>query len=206
MDLLKFRRDQIDENVLVLAGIYLDPRVHKSLTNDQKIAAKEVVENIFSRIDELVVVDQSSASVLSQLGTASEASSSDGEPPTKFGRFVKSLNPSESPMSQTSHSVTTALIQYERTHFGEEINYMTDPTIFWLKLTKNRDTAIKTLAETALKIITCPLTEVTSERLFSMLNFVFNDLRCSMKNDLVEDILFCKWNSKVFEKIQLKSK
>jgi hypothetical protein len=72
--------------------------------------------------------------------------------------------------------------------------FLFDPTAFWLEQMKNIDPIHSSLASTALKLVTCPLTEVTSERIFSLLGFVVNKLRTSLRDDLVEDLLFCKWN------------
>lgn len=196
LELLKARRGKINENVLVLAGIYLDPRVRPSLTSIQACKAKEVIEAMFTRL-----VGHTSEETVMRPGTSSDTT--DDEPPNKFGRFVGTLNaPRQRLMgSQSQASLNSRLLEYERDNFDQTVCDTTDPTKFWLAQRNHSDKITKTLSQVALKIITCPLTEVTSERMFSLLGFIVNKLRCNLKEDIIEDILFCKWNANALAKI-----
>lgn len=91
-------------------------------------------------------------------------------------------------------SIAFQIQQYKLGDFGGEVNHTTDPTEFWLKRAKDENDSLHELALVALTIITCPVTEVTAERLFSLLGFVFNHLRTCLKMEILDDILFCLWN------------
>lgn len=169
---MRGRRQKIDSNPLVLAGVYLEACCIRFTGENQAVPNPDV-----------------SVSVPDV-----------GEPPSKIGRLVGSLYDSQgtSSSSQGKNNLHAQLDRYESDNFGVSITYKTDPTEFWLNRTNDTEPTIRNVATTVLKIITCPLTEVTSERLFSLLNFVVNKLRCQLKDDITEDILFCKWNQNRF--------
>jgi hypothetical protein len=50
IELLNERRQIIDANPLVIAGIYLDPRTRKSLTNSQQNTSKQLISAVFNRL------------------------------------------------------------------------------------------------------------------------------------------------------------
>ena len=79
---------------------------------------------------------------------------------------------------------------YEGNEFT--VSPKTDPTTFW----KIHGAKLPQLSSIALDIISVPVTEVTSERLFSHLNIVFNKLRAKLDTDVLNDILFLRWNQK----------
>lgn len=103
--------------------------------------------------------------------------------------------------SQSQASLNSRLLKYERDNFDQTVCDTTDPTKFWLPQRNHSDAITKTLSQVALKIITCPLTKVTSKRMFSLLGFIVNKLLCSLKEDIIEDILFCKWKANALAKI-----
>ena len=53
-------------------------------------------------------------------------------------------------------------------------------------------------------ISSLPVTQVTVERLFSSLKFIKNDLRSSLKDDIIDHILFLRHNFKNFFILQYK--
>jgi hAT family C-terminal dimerisation region len=184
LKLIGARRDKINENPIVLTGMYLDPRIKKSLSSPQKETAQETLMAFLKRF-----------SISEQNVDASQTCEASVEPPNRFGKLVGSLNARQGIVNAGHNSLQTQLESYDHDCFGENVDYTCDPTEFWLKKLESSDLNVQNIATAALKITTCPLTEVTSERLFSLLGFVYNKLRCSLKDDIIEDILFCKWNS-----------
>lgn len=190
LELLSSRREKINENPLVIAGIYLDPRMRKSLGPEQTRIARDVVEAVYHRLCSQNLQDE-----LQPSRTDTGDGNSGNEPPSKFGKLFNTLNPIKEASTQTQCVIKTLLDRYQRDNFEEKITHLTDPSAYWFKRTKDIDETISTLSQAALTIITCPLTEVTSERLFSLLRFVQNDLRCNLKEDIIDDTLLCKWNA-----------
>jgi hypothetical protein len=97
------------------------------------------------------------------------------------------------------HQLDDQFKQFENFQFDKRAIGKLDVVGFWKDQAKNPGAPLYQLAVIALDIICVPVTEVTAERLFSHLNFVFNKHRSSLKSGIVEDILFCRWNSERLE-------
>lgn len=114
-----------------------------------------------------------------------------------IGSFVR---PSSQEMSETEplKKLDSQLSAYENLK-SPFITAKTDPTAFWMEHAANDHDLLFALASVALDIICVPVTEVTAERLFSFLNYIFSKLRSCLKSDILEDILFCRWNQKLLK-------
>lgn len=125
--LLNEHRVKIDSNPLVTAGIFLDPRMRKSLTEIQQSSAKELITAVFNRI-------KGEESSPSNIGTTSKE-----EPPTKFRRFVESLNSQQVVPTESQKSLDSVFNSYDFGNFGQQVSHTTDPTLFWLDQVKRPD-------------------------------------------------------------------
>lgn len=191
LELVRGRRLKIDENPIIMAGIFLDPRMWRSLTVEKRNTAKQVIGAVCS-----VSGDDDD-----NTDEADTNTSRDGEPSAELDNWGMLVGSLASPIEQSQltpegnpNSIEYQLRQYEFGHYNEPVTHTTDPTEFWLKRAKNITDPLHSLAVVALSIITCPVTEVTAERLFSLLGYVYNNLRTCLKMDILEDILFCMWN------------
>jgi len=50
------------------------------------------------------------------------------------------------------------------------------------------------LKDTALTVLSLPVTQVSVERLFSGLNYILNALRANMKPQTIDDVMFLRTN------------
>lgn len=74
----------------------------------------------------------------------------------------------------------------------DEVQLEPDSINFWKSQVKN----YPILAPTALDLVSCPMTEVSVERLFSHLTFILNPLRNRLTGDILQDILFLRVNNR----------
>lgn len=183
----------------IMAGIYLDPRLLQQLSNENQSKGKDIVEAIqFKDPDDedLIMVPNESRNGGSS-STATTSTSDGAQPPSKWEKLIGSYNVAQPPTQSVRESRMTIrqqMLHYEAGSYNEAITHATNPTNFWNKRAMNDDDPLHELAVVALSIITCPVTEVTAERLFSLLGFVFNHLRTCLKIYAIDDILFCMWN------------
>lgn len=99
-----------------------------------------------------------------------------------------SINPSQ--IDIASPSTTKLDLELGIYEASAAVSGKTNPIAFW----KVNSAQFPLLYSIALDIICVPVTEVTSERLFSFLNIVFNKLRAKLDPGIVDDILFLRWN------------
>lgn len=114
-------------------------------------------------------------------------------------RSYNTKNPQEEIELVTINKLGTEFLMYENLN-NSLISAKMDPTSLWSERASNDRDSLNVLAKLALEFICVPVTEVTAERLFSFLNYIFSKLRSCLKSDIIENILFCRWNQK-FSKI-----
>lgn len=180
------RKAKILSNPIIQAGIYLDPRF-RTLTLDkaQQENGKQVIRSLFIGTFNQIEIEEPT-------GTSSEALEIEDElEASLFSHHNSETTPS---MSYPLAEIDEQLRSYEDLKFDNQPLSKLDVGNFWLKNSQNSSSNLNKLAIIALDITSVPVTEVTAERLFSSLNFVFNKHRAALTGDIVEDILFCRWN------------
>jgi hypothetical protein len=80
-----------------------------------------------------------------------------------------------------------------------DVTPRTDPIDFWLNIADDENSAFHPIASIALDIMCVPVTEVIADRLFSFLGFIYNDLISCLHENIVDDLLFCRWNQDFYE-------
>lgn len=187
--LLNARKERIDENPIIKAAIYLDPRFRSISLNgmDQK-EAKKVIRAIFSGNLEVVQSPEHADLV--------DTDSDEESDPLQALFAAHFSNQHSSSALQPSQQLDDHFRAYENFGFDKKTIRTLDVVAFWREQAQSPAAPLYNLAPVALDIICAPATEVTAERLFSHLNFIYNKHRSSLKGEIVEEILFCRWNSK----------
>jgi hAT family C-terminal dimerisation region len=184
--LLNGRREKIGENPIIQAGIYLDPRFRSiSLSGISQNSAKQVIRAIFMKNAEH---NESSFQV-------EENETSEILNPVQ-ALISSHFSSQDSAASMPLQEIDSQLKLYEEFKFDKASIGKLDVVSFWREQFHSASAPLNKLATVALDIICVPVTEVTAERLFSNLSFVFNKHRSSLKSEIIEDILFCRWNQK----------
>lgn len=92
--------------------------------------------------------------------------------------------------------VETEFAAYEK----DVLSTLSMPTKPSLAYWQNKCDSMPTLSSAALDINCVPMTEVSVERLFSHLNFIFTKRRNRTSGGIIEDVLFLRLNKKYQEK------
>lgn len=183
--LVNERKEKIYSNPIIQAGIYLDPRFRTlTLNQNQQANAKKIINSLF-------MASMNNVEVENQIETLNEDIEMEDELQALL--FLHHNLP-ETSASQPMKNFSEQIRAYEDFKFASLTLGKLNVTEFWMSHVKNLESPINVLAKIAIDIISVPVTEVTAERLFSHLNFIFNKHRASLKGDIVEDILFCRWN------------
>lgn len=81
--------------------------------------------------------------------------------------------------------------EYEQEMINKtDVQLKPDSIVYW----KSHSSKYTILGPTALDLISCPMTEVSVERLFSHLSFILCPLRNRLTGDILQDILFLRLN------------
>lgn len=185
-ELVTARKEKIDENPIIQAGIYLDPRFRTiSLSGMNQNSAKQVIRAIFLG-SSLVAEPQSTHMV--------DVNSDIQQDPLQAFLASHFTSQQQSSSSQPKQQLDELFRSYEELKFDGQTIAKLDVTEFWRKQAQEPTAPLFKLASVALDIICSPVTEVTAERLFSHLNFVYSKHRSSLKSDIIEEVLFCQWN------------
>lgn len=196
------RKSQLLTHPAMLCAVFLDPRFHFDLTEDEKNYARLKIKQIWNRI---VSFKTKSGNYVRDID-----SSLDGAVDTlemylaeKCGPITQKKDTNNEPnfhitISEFMNSVSKYETNLPRIHHSAQI----------LQYWSNRLDASKHIEESvelqyiATTILAIPSTQVPCERSFSGLNFVFNSKRTAIDSKLLEAILFIRMNRDLFEAIK----
>jgi hypothetical protein len=193
IEFLNVRKTTIFGNPIVLAGMYLDPRFQRSLTDIEAAKAKNVIRSVYVKVSGSTESDEVDMETQPEIDN-------DEITDTGFATLIGSFVGSQTETDSTRRdSITEFFSEYEASIKTRTVTHKTDAIDFWQSHLKNPTSKLQKFSGIALDLICVPVTEVTAERLFSMLNFVYSKLRERLDSSIVEDILLCRWNKKFFE-------
>lgn len=190
----------LDNNIL-LAAIYVDPNYRILLSDDQKVRGKKALLNISEKMKGLREKDyegslQLDTSVPSPSTSSSEADECafDFEKHLDRQEKVKKRRIQCSDVDSNIHVNST--IEKFRFDFYQALTLVekVDRTskLQVIEAVKKYPLIVQ---DAAFCVTALPPTQVSVERLFSALKIIKTDLRASMKEDLIEAILFLRANS-----------
>lgn len=198
---LRSRQDVLFSNEYFLAALYLDPRVNATLTTAQQNCARAVLVETYKRLTNLK--RRTTAEATSEPfnpgvnnsvvpGTSAELDSSNEN--NNFDSYLR------------QHFVTNRHINIDEQNLQSlerEINFklvafLQEPVLpskrsileYW-EQRKMTDPYLYNLAKI---VLATPPTSVSVERLFSSLKFVLNNLRMSLNDLIIDDVLMVRNN------------
>lgn len=194
IECMEQREETVHENATLLSAVFLDTRYRVFLNN--KPTAKQVAINhlcrLWSRVCQLKNMDEEYSNDQSSIEN-NENNADD------LDAYMDSLeNSSQRRQSTTSTSLDQIMLKLQ--HFDREMkNKKRDsksnhPLDFW----KSHGHSFPELHELANIIFAASPTEVSVERNFSALTFIFNRYRCNLSDENLNDILFIRLNSDIF--------
>lgn len=170
---LKKRGEYLLNNSCVLAAVYLDPRYQILLSESEKELAKKHLLKAFECKTKLNTTGALVDSPQSEL-------SSDDELESILGLMDR---------KETLPNKKTVVDKINCFDNVKRLSQQTDILQFWQN---HNEKELKSIAEIILAV---PATQVSVERAFSTLKFILSDLRASVDEDLLEDILLLNLNS-----------
>ncbi|XP_043477520.1 zinc finger BED domain-containing protein 4-like [Leptopilina heterotoma] len=195
------REDSLLKNEALLCSMFLDPRYLPFLSIKDCITAKTKLKSLYEKIEFLkkdpncqnsVDAESSSSNTVTDIQDCDENMEEDfleEERKKMDEERLKHLNPPKTTIEQL-------LIDFEKT---KSISRKENILLFW----ETRKSIQPELYELAVIVHAVPMTEVSVERLFSGMKFVFSDFRANLHPDILDDILLLRSNEN-FQTIKLK--
>lgn len=192
------RQEKIINNVVLLSCVYLDPRYNFLLTDTEIFKAKRHLSVIFAHNASLNEKSQDTEDNDCVIEETVEQEMSDFEKMLQMEADKK-----KTIRENTNVDIMAKLNEFEVIHLrGERLGSSEDI----LKFYKNRKQEMPEMFILAEIVLAVPATQVSVERLFSNLAFIFNPLRSSLSPDLLEATLLIRSNFKFAENILKKQK
>ncbi|CAK1589123.1 unnamed protein product [Parnassius mnemosyne] len=199
---MKEREKTLFENDVFLNAIFLDPRVNSILTLDQQKQAKENLTNLYIRyflkgyFGHEYKQDVTNT-LIPTIDKKYEISEARGE----LDYFLNKnyINRHVEMMKQRSDTYADMLdnLQQSMTLFlAEPLLKSTENVLSYWEKARVRFPFLYRLSSI---VLAAPITQVSVERLFSSVKFVLSNYRLSMKDDVIEDLLFIR-NTSVLSK------
>lgn len=182
-DALIRRKENIFANPFMASALYLDPRYRSEVMKDSdKIEqAKNTLINLWHRINQntIQVDNELQSNETSAQNITMQFNESD--------ELEKHLNGSTSnDMANTGTNIEFLINNFDPSRLSSKESILQ----FW----ENSEKDHPELYALATVVYSIPPTEVQIERDFSKLNYVFNDRRCSLIADRLEDIMILNLN------------
>ncbi|KAL5241000.1 hypothetical protein ACI65C_008410 [Semiaphis heraclei] len=203
---LRSREQNIMNNQVLLAAIFLDPRFNITLTEYQCNIAITHLINIWFHIKELEMsqVDSNNANIENE--NSIDESLTDNYDTDRLEDFLKqkesdnqcsSISSSTSSQPNSQNSISTKMVTLLKTFQLDEkrLNHKTNILEYW-KTMKKKYPEIYQLSQIVFSV---PATQVSVERLFSGLKFILSPYRCNITPKHLEDQLLVRTN-RLFEK------
>ncbi|CAK1590295.1 unnamed protein product [Parnassius mnemosyne] len=189
---MEIREKVIFESKAFVAAVYMDPRVNFLLTTDQQEIAENALVSAWMRWRKLNKQDRDSTVFSSPVASTSTQQQNKGSQLEDF------LDQSYNNTLRGDPSYGCAGDGSDiKVHLKEFLNRQVrlppskNILLFW----ERKKNILPDLYILSKIVLAAPSTQVSVERLFSSLNFVFNKLRTKLKSDLIDDILFLRNNS-----------
>lgn len=196
-DSITGRRGKIYSNPYMICALYLDPRYRQQVINDPELRAdaKEKLNKLWRRINgltnaNLTQVDKSLDS------TNSSIDFSFNEQAALENMMRSNLNTEsvESAVSNQQNDIELLIDLFD----PEPISLNNSILKYW----ENVKTTHPQLYKLASIVFAIPPTETQIERDFSKLNYVFNDRRCALQKERLEDIMLLNLNPELFKSVE----
>lgn len=188
---MKQRETALFDNDTFINGIFLDPRVNSILTPEQLERAKQNLIKLFFKYFIIEYNTHTSDASVTEL-----ASSSTIEARSAMEEFLSScyinrqndlniLIRRRDPQGE----ITTNIKQSFNAFLDEPLLKSSEDVLHYWEKSKNKFPLLYKLSKV---VLAAPMTQVSVERLFSSLKFMVSNYRTSMKDNIIEDLLFLR--------------
>lgn len=178
---MKGRQHTLFENDAFVAALFLDPRYRLFLTESQAEMAKVHLCRTWDAIQNL--------SISTDNGAERATSSSSEDEADEIEQLLMAKEKEKSTAVQKGKVPIASLLDA----YSREARLKRNEKVlrYWASMAvTNPD-----LHKLAMSVIALPVTQVSVERAFSCLKFIFSPLRSSLNEKVLEDILFIRLNS-----------
>lgn len=215
---IEVREKKLLKNPVLVSAIYLDPRFKFLLSTDENIVAQNHLMQLYDNYMNINIENNSEVTTsqpsTSQISTSlySTLQSSTSQPPTLQSLTSQSSalgtsnkeNSSENDLLNYLNDIdenmnsTNSINNVRKAAYQEIKNYaparILDTNINILNYWKIKNTEFRTLAVLANIVHAVPATQVSVERSFSALKFIYSDQRSQLSASNMENILLVKLN------------
>lgn len=196
MRALKNRQNTVLKTPAMFASMFFDPRFQCMLETEEKIKAKQYLIELYHRINKnsttstSCVINENSVSAL-ELSSMSfnESELLDDSIDVGLEDILQQKCQSMPNLTTSNTNIETLLQEFD---FGgnKRMKSTENAWSYWQNNVDHRPELYKLAAV----LFAVPPTEVGTERIFSMLNFILNKYRNSLSDESVERIMFMKSN------------
>ncbi|XP_028982268.1 uncharacterized protein LOC114841448 [Diachasma alloeum] len=197
------RESQLLENEALLASVYLDPRFFPLLPKKYHSIPVTKLEALWNSLEER---NRSSGNrQLNQSGSTGTRDSQterqsnctvDGFQSDRLRRALNIAVAAQSMKSSSSSNIRRLLEE-----FGEAPLFL-DPNSDILHFWESKKHVMPQLYQLAIIVHGAPATQVTVERLFSGVRYIYSDLRANLKSKILDDIMVIRCNTQNLNRIQ----
>lgn len=193
------RRGNLFNNPFMICAIFLDPRYRNQIINDENkvLEAKKTLRNLWYRIND------NTSQIENKNKSASSADSFDfsfDEQAALDNFLLARTSQINTNHNQTVESMTTNQninIDILLDQFDPDVLPSLESILNYWESVKNEHPELYELSNYAI-----PPTEVSIERDFSSLGYVFNDRRCRLAHERLEDIMILNLNPDLFYEVK----
>lgn len=185
------RKALIFENDLMDCAIFLDPRYRKTIINDTTRVAKikQTLNNIWQRFSESSEENNDQSETLNNLSNNSSFDELD-----ELEKFLSNSIEANPPEATRQSDILFIIDSFK----PDDLKPNASAIEYWESVKKIHPE----LYQISLIIYSVPPTEVQMERDFSKLNYIFNNRRCSLAHERLEDIMIVNLNPDLFYDIK----
>lgn len=199
---MKNREKSLFQTDIFINGIFLDPRVNTILTPEQQNKAKANCIKLYIDNFELEQSDKENENINSEnllTTTTNERITEAQRDLDDFlnSRYIDNLDNLNLLLRRQSRpDIVDEIKQSMNMYLEEPLLKSTESVLAYWEKSREKFPYLYKLTTV---VLAAPMTQVSVERLFSSLKFVVSQYRLSMKDDIIEDLLFIRCN-KLFEK------
>ncbi|XP_073816854.1 uncharacterized protein [Musca autumnalis] len=179
---LKTRTDKLFDNELFNAAVFLDPRVKVCITSEQKQRAKKFIVSLYKRMNSIEEspADNTVYTILNDMPSTSRASTA-----KSFSEYLQILDST----TYTPHSSNLANLEPEFSIYEQQSRLPLNGNVieYW-------DSQKNNISGIAKIVLAIPSTQVSVERLFSVMKYILSDQRNRLSALNLEHILMVKVN------------
>lgn len=193
------REPQLTDNDILLASVFVDPKHRILLDEEQCKTAKQALCTLAIKMKRLHSKSNTSSfptSLCQSIGVESSSSSDADNFESHLKRIAvqkaKKRKVDDSTTETQSTDMTLIKFKEDFSKALEEIENVGYDRKSKISLQEIIQSYREIIRDVALTVIAIPPTQVSVERLFSVLKLMKTDLRASMKEDLVEAMLFLR--------------